>query len=376
MEPQAPIPTPPRFTPEGSGGAARGSLAPIPTPPAQRWREFRIQTLPVLTFIGILACVVLMWKQYVLPTNIVGEVESVRAIVMSSVEGTIKELKVKRFQRVAAGEEIAIINTMDAETLQASLGTVEMDLKLMRTRMQLDMDRNMQSYEMARLEFLKERTELALERVNARYYELEVDRLGKLLTNETRLVTLTEYEAAARLAAVAQTNVMEKEEYLREKEKTLPKLAPTVQADDVILKNIEKQEELLRAESRTLSLKSPIDGMVSLVGFYQGQKVVRNSPIATVSATSATRIVGYVRKPFNEIPKQGDLVTIRRQSFKREVARGVVLEVSGQLEQITPTLIPAVPGVKVELGLPFAVSIPTELALIPGEPVDLIFAPK
>jgi hypothetical protein len=46
------------------------------------------------------------------------------------------------------------------------------------------------------------------------------------------------------------------------------------------------------------------------------------------------------------------------------------------LEQITPTLIPAVPGIKIELGLPFAVSIPTELALIPGEPVDLIFAKK
>jgi len=51
MEPQAPIPTPPRFSPEGSGGTAR-SLAPIPTPPAQRWREFRIQALPVITFLG------------------------------------------------------------------------------------------------------------------------------------------------------------------------------------------------------------------------------------------------------------------------------------------------------------------------------------
>ena len=99
----------------------------------------------------------------------------------------------------------------------------------------------------------------------------------------------------------------------------------------------------------TVSIRSPIDGMISLVDHYAGEKIVPNVPILTVSAVQATRIIGFVRKPFSEIPKQGDLVTIRRQSFKREVANGIVLEVSGQLEPITPTLVPVVSGVKVEL---------------------------
>ncbi len=373
MEPQAPIPTPPRFTPEGSGGTAR-SLAPIPTPPAQRWREFRIQALPVITFLGILVCVVLMWKQYVLPTNIVGEVESVRAMVMSSVEGTIKELKVKRFQRVAAGEEIAIISTMDPETLQSALRAIETDLKVLLSRINLDVQRNEQSYQQTRLDFLKERVDLAIERINAEIYEAEAARQYQMLTNALTSPSL--YDVARRLALTARTNVVERELYLAEKERTLTKLLPGTDSEQAIKDAIDAAEEEMRSTSRTVSLKSPIDGMVSLVGFYQGQKVVRNSPIATISATSATRIVGYIRKPFSDIPKQGDMVTIRRQTFKREVAQGIVLEVSGQLEMITPTLIPAVPGVKVELGLPFAVSIPTELALIPGEPVDLIFAKK
>jgi multidrug resistance efflux pump len=376
MEPQAPIPTPPRFSPEGSVGTARGSLAPIPTPPAQRWREFRIQALPVITFLGILVCVVVMWRQYVLPTNIVGEVESVRATVISSVEGTIKELKVKRFQRVAVGEEIAVISTMDAETLQTALRAIETDLKVMRARMDLDVQRNEQSYQQTRLDFLKRRVDLAIERVNAEIYEAEVGRQYQMLTNTPPLTSLTDYDAARRLALAARTNVVESEQFLAENERTLAKLLPANQAEQAVAEAITAKEEEMRATSRTISLKSPIDGMVSLVGFYQGQKVVRNSPIATISATSATRIVGYVRKPFSEIPKQGDLVTIRRQTFKREIAQGVVLEVSGQLEQITPTLVPPTPGVKIELGLPFAVSIPTELLLIPGEPVDLIFAPK
>ena len=68
-----------------------------------------------------------------------------------------------------------------------------------------------------------------------------------------------------------------------------------------------------------------------------------------------------------------DTVQIRRQTIRREMALGTVLNVSGQLEPISANLIPAQAGVKVEMGLPFAVSLPTELALIPGESVDLLF---
>lgn len=350
-------------------------LPPIPTPPAQRWREFRIQALPLLTFVGVLACVVLLWRSYVLPTNIVGEVETVRANIISSVPGTIKELKVTRFQRVKAGEEIAVISLMDTETLQASLRTIQADMKLMRARMELDIIRNTQGYEAARLEYLKERVDLNIERVNQRYFQSEVDRLYTLLTNNPPLVDKTTYEIALRQAAAAATNVLERETYLVEREKSLPRQVSNIQqADDVILEAIKAQEEQLRSEGQFVSLKSPIDGMVSAVNFLQGQKVVANSPIAMISAIQANRIVGYIRKPFSIIPKPGDTVQIRRQSFKREVVNSTVLEVSGQLEPISLTLIPPASGTKIaELGLPFAVSIPADLALIPGEPVDLLF---
>lgn len=354
------------------------SLPPIPTPPAQRWREFRIQALPVLTFLGVLAVVVLMWRQYVLPANIVGEVEAVRVNIISTVPGTVKELKVKRFDRVKAGEEIAQISTMDPEVYQASLHAIEADLKLMRERMELDIVRNKQSYENERLGFLKERLDLAVLRVNNRYYEAELERETQLFTNNPPLLilNLTEYETTMRLAYSTRTNIIESERYLADKEQTLQSLVPASKADQIVLEDIQAQEEKLRATGNSVSIKSPIDGMISMVQHWQGEKIVPNLPIVTVSAVSSARIVGYVRKPFSDLPKPGDVVQIRRQTFKREVAQGTVLEVAGQLEPISTTLIPQAAGVKVELGLPFAVSIPTELAqtLIPGEPVDLILA--
>lgn len=355
------------------------SLPPIPTPPAERWREFRIQALPLMTFVAVLLGVVMLWKQYVLPTNIVGEVEAVRANVISSADGTLKELKVKRFQRVAAGEEIAVITTMDPATLQASLRAVETDLKVLRARMELDIQRNNLSFQQSQLDMLSERVDLAVERAKALIYEAEADRQHQLLTNApSSLTSKTEYDAARLLAESTRTNVVEREKYLAEKEKILGTLVPTNDADKVILESIQAQEAQLSSEGQTVSIKSPIDGMISAVFRYQGEKIVANAnvPIVTVSALQPTRIIGYVRKPFSEAPKQGDIVTIRRLSTKREQAQGVVVEVSGQLEQITPTLVPVQPGVKIEMGLPFAVSVPAEMTLIPGEPVDLIIAKK
>jgi hypothetical protein len=37
-----------------------------------------------------------MWKNYVAPATIIGEVETVRAKIISAVAGTVKELKVDR----------------------------------------------------------------------------------------------------------------------------------------------------------------------------------------------------------------------------------------------------------------------------------------
>jgi multidrug resistance efflux pump len=363
-------------------------LPPIPTPPAERWREFRIQALPVITFLFVLACVVLMWRTYVLPTNIIGEVEINRAFLISAVPGTIKEIKVERFKHVRAGDELVVISTMDTETVQASLRAVQADLTLLRARMQLDIERNQHSYEMARLEFLKERTDLAFEKVNAHYYELEAQRLLNLLTNtagistnsgfQVALASRAEYELAQRLAASAHTNILTKEAYLAEKEKTLPRLAPATKADDAILEAIEAQAAALRATSGTVTLKAPIDGVISSISFFAGQKVVENSPILTISSTNASRIVGYVRRPFTEVPKPGDIVQIRRHSFKREVAESTIIDVARQLEPISPNLVPpsnatAANGTQVvELGLPFVVTLPPDMNLLPGEPVDLI----
>lgn len=65
----------------------------IPTPPAQRWREFRFQILPGLTFFLGLVAVILLWSQYVIPISMPGPGAIQRAHDSSPKTGSLAQSK-------------------------------------------------------------------------------------------------------------------------------------------------------------------------------------------------------------------------------------------------------------------------------------------
>src|SRR5688572_4721119 len=133
------------------------SLPPIPTPAAQRWREFRIQILPLLVFVAILATIALMWRSFVQPSGVVGEVEAVKANVISLQDGVIAELTVDRLQYVTNGQVIGRIITTDPDFLRASIANIQSEFQVLRARMRLDESRNEQSLQQMRLDLLEEK---------------------------------------------------------------------------------------------------------------------------------------------------------------------------------------------------------------------------
>ena len=84
------------------------ALPPIPTPAEQRWREFRIQILPIIVFVGILAVIVMMWKNFLQPPGVIGELNAVRANVTSP-EGVGGELRMERTQYVTNGQALVLV---------------------------------------------------------------------------------------------------------------------------------------------------------------------------------------------------------------------------------------------------------------------------
>src|SRR5216683_693610 len=96
-------------------------LPPIPTPPGQHWREFRIKVLPFLMFGCVVAGAACIWRYLIMPTNLVGQVESITASVTTTAPGLLSELRVDRFSEVTNGQPIAVVLPFDPDLTKASL---------------------------------------------------------------------------------------------------------------------------------------------------------------------------------------------------------------------------------------------------------------
>src|SRR5436190_5399880 len=95
------------------------ALPPIPTPPGQRWREFRVRAMPLFVFVVVLAAMVLMWSKYVQPVLIVGLVETNAVNVTTTQAGLLTTLAVNRFDEVTNGQVLGEVALFDADQLKA-----------------------------------------------------------------------------------------------------------------------------------------------------------------------------------------------------------------------------------------------------------------
>lgn len=352
-------------------------LPTIPTPLAQRWREFRIQVFPVVTFCAAVAGVVLMWSRYVMPSNVVGAVESLHANITSTVPGTLQELKVERFQVVTNGQVIGQIVTVTPALLQASIEAMKKDLDVMRARMITDEDRNHIQYEDMRLTLFSEKVQHAVNRVNLRQAMADFKRADDLFhAKPVALISEDLYEMAKTKMEALQVSVTDGAKFLDEKERTLPTLRPTTTNSLSVLAAIEAEEKKIREINQPTILTAPMDGMVTTINARPGEKVIAGLPLVVISGNQPRRIVAYVRQPVNLRPKVGDTVQVRRTSFQRNSDVATVTVVGTQMELVDPVLLPAANARVPEVGLPFSLTVPPGLDLIPGEIVEIVLKPS
>jgi len=353
------------------------SPAPIPIPPAQRWRDLRMAFLPPVTFALLLVTIFWMWRSYVHPPNLVGEVEAVRANVISTLDGTVLALKVDNLQQVTNGQELAVISLMEPDVLQAELKAIETDLKLMKARMAVDIDRNAQNYEQMRLQLLSDKVQLAIDQTNLNLAEIEFKRAEQLFNSKT-LISEAAYDVAKAHRDALSVTVSAKTALVAEKEKTLSTLAPLQVPlnEEAISAAIQAQQERLTRLQKPLVLKAPIAGFVSTINKRPGEKITAGLPILVVSGNKADRIIGWIRQPVLVKPSVGDLVEVRSRRSTHTI-QAIVTAVGEQLEPVSPAALPfSSPANRVEYGLQFLVKVPSGNDLIPGEMVGLILNAK
>jgi multidrug resistance efflux pump len=347
-------------------------LPPIPTPFSQRWREFRIQVLPFVVFIATLVAIVYLWRTIVQPTGMVGFVETNQVFVASLQDGLISEIYVDRFQEVKKDQPLCTVANTDPALIEATIAAAKADLMVTVARGDVDIVRG-------RLNLQQLVNDLFTQKV------LQAGRRAELTYAESNLVAATElrtkdifgqlqYEAAKAKRDSLRDEIDSRDKYVTDLEQSLTKFKLT--SDDPIRESVmeavrTKQIELELSLKPTL-LKAPFDGMISTVHHRAGEKVLRGSPIITISSTTTSNIIGYVRQPIQRQPKIGDFMRVTTRTTPRHWGTGQITKVGAQLEPLNPGLLSA-DTKRMEVGLPVVISLPKNLELFPGEFVDIAF---
>ena len=373
-----------------------GSLPPIPTPPGTLFREFRIQAVPYIAFVMGVGLAAWLWRGYVGPATLVGEVESVRGIVSSVGPGRLAQVQVDALQRVSAGQVLARVITVEPRVLEAQIALSKARIDVIRLGPDSDLRKQNSQINLdgLRLNWMYKRAEWLSAKARSVYRQLELARLENLRAGVTNVgsgslfpvLSQNELDISRRDAAVEEASVKELEQLvtqigdsiqlLQTKRPDGQESKSTLAAIDVESKNL----DLIESQMMPVELLAPFDGVVSVVHRWSGETVQAGEPILTVSQEKPSRVVAFVRQPIQWQARTGMKVEVRSRAGNREAGVGEVIRVGSQLEPIFPSLLPrsspvssggAGGGSVAENGLPILVSLPGNLSVYPGEIIDL-----
>ena len=353
----------------------------IPIPWSQRWRDLRQRFLPLLVFAAGLTGVAVLWKDHTATQMIVGQAEPVLSNISCYKPGVLAELKVNRFQRVKAGDPIGRVMVTEPRILASSLAVIEAEIESLRANMRpvSIQQHNAMDYDQLRLDWMKQRTQLAAARVNLELAGTEFHRTEELFKD--RIVAERVFDQAKAARDRLQNEVENLTKLVDEGEKNLDMLQLTNSKQisaisiDPLQAAIAVQESklhLTEAELSPITVTAPIDGIVSSIFHRAGESITPGQPIVSVATLNPVRIVGYLRPPINDEPKPGMKVEIRTRSLPRVVGQAHIVEVGTQLEAVPAILLGPMKLANAELGLPVEISLPDSMRIRAGELVDIV----
>ncbi len=358
-------------------------LTPIPTPPAQRWREIRLLYLPRAMFVAVALLVVWLWGTAVAPSSLVAEAQSFGADLRAPQAGVIASLKVAPNQTVKAGEILGYIAAANPRLLEATFAVIRAEVGMLTDSMAGATDR--------------QRIALDLERMQLDWMSHRVDRValqGKLQQTEADLgraeplsraglITQENFEQLKISRASLAAQLEEKSRLIARLEPALTKLSASdpqaggLSGESALAAAIKVQEaklKLAEAELTPVPMLAPIDGVVGELLRHAGETVMAGDAVLRVTAPKPARLTGYLRQPLPFEPKPGMEAEVRTRSTPAKIATTKITNVGVAHEILSPTMLaamrlPPTPAPETALRVEFA--LPTGLDLRPGEHVDV-----
>ena len=368
-------------------------LPPIPTPLRQRLKPIRQRWLPALVLLLVLVAIALIWRRMARPTSFVGIVETVYTTVTTPDAGLLTNISINPLQDVVAGDVVAEVVTTDPRTVNNRLSVLRGRMQLMEMELDpvLNRQRSALDYERLLVDCAKIKADLATAKAMLDGARSKFKRESELLAQ--KISSQADYDHAFTEKTALEAQVAEKEKIVALTEKSLERLS--YMADSFVpggendplraaLGVEEDKVKLFQAKMRPLELQAPIDGIETVLHKRPGEQVLPGDPIVTITARKPERILGYLPQAFPINPTVGMKVEVATRSplsFWRVSSIATITGVSPHLETITNLLVrPITPGLSADQQLPVlgrvvSISLPADLKLLPGQPLDITLLP-
>lgn len=375
----------------------------VTTMPLRRFpRIVRQRLIPVAVWLLAVGIFVLLNHERAPYTMAVGMVETDQVSLAPLQDGTVRSIRVDRFDTISEGDILAMMDdTLVLAELaieEARLAQIQAELDVERARFENDSEQNtidqldrLRRYRMdeeeAHLEHLELSVEVEADRVKLERLKIEMERQANLVAEaigdtstyddvrlryeelKNELSSKTEaLRIAKRNADIATSRREERESQLSEPSRnSLLYLEPYLQE----LKVQEARREEIQQERLGLMLRSPISGQIAQVHFGPGETVLSGTPLITIQAQGARRVVAYVDEQIAVSVKAGSEVRLRSQSRPQVHAMAKVLRTGSALEEMPQRLWSS--PVFAQWGYPVLIGEVPPNAFLSGETVNVRF---
>jgi len=390
----------------------------IPTPIAHRWRRFRYNVLPVVSFTAAVMVMLWMWGHQRSKYTTFGKLNARVIDIKASGEGTLAYVESAvpdipgGYIQVKAGDVIAKLlpvahdrkgDILAIETARAQIAALRATVDEIRETErlnQLDRDhereresiRRRWQVEFRRLVVADRGLAVQLAEYEAMRWEAEIVVLrgiqdaNQILGKTIALAQLKPLEAqmmaakeqvkigkwAFKEASIQLEAAKNRVDDLPIIEADMPKLLASTQAL-ILAQELALKEIQHRLESWTIT--APYDGTIAATYAVPGQTVQAGDPILALARDTSAYIIVYVRQDQGIRLQPGDDVFVREQVRGANQVKATVVDVGPQYV-LVPEDLRRDPS-RAEYGLPTRISIPDGFqGLKPGEVFDVTMISK
>jgi len=391
--------------------------------------RLRLHLLPILVWLGAVACVIGLFTRRSQRFEIVGMARSPVVHVSVNCPAKLKTVPVKLFENVKKGQTVAIVNTvLDNEQplielqtqLDAILAEIEhLSAQLVPTQETLlaeESDRvinriaRMRTFDIdienARIQILSLRSQIASDQIVLGDLAAEV-KITRDLVEQKAIAPIEQEKAQVQYNALAK-KIEENEKLLEqarsdleqaqqrrdEYAKSLPFNPSVDNALEVIRKQIAVQERLMNGvlaqlealkARESLEIRAPIDGVIIPVQHQTnealmlrpgekimgrpGEVVTAGEPILAIAEAMPSEIVAYIGGRLLGQLEDNMPVEIIKEREPPQIARSQITQIGPTMELMPERmwLNPNIP----QWGRPVLIEIPEGLELIPGEMIGI-----